>query len=337
MKKVSILDCTLRDGGYINNWSFGKENIQFIIDKLVNSSVDYIEVGYYSEHEQDDSNRTIFKDLVRLNNIVNLEAKYLVMINYSEVDIKSVPDATEVPNVYGIRVAFHKKDKKEGLDYCQQLKNKGYRVFVQPMVTMSYSNDELTELINQINIIKPYSMYFVDSFGFMMCEDIINKFRFVGNLLDKDIVLGFHSHNNLQLSYANALSLIDLDLEQSIIIDSSVYGMGRGAGNLNTELIIEYINNKYGKRYNIEPIIEIIDRCLSTQKEKSNWGYSLEYFLSANFKCHPNYSKFFMSMENMCLGKLLTLLSLINEDKKVYFDKDYAKILYNKYIEEYNK
>lgn len=333
MRSINVLDCTLRDGGYINNWRFGKNNIQNIIDNLIKSSVEYIEVGYYSDCKESNEDRTIFSNLNRVNEIIDSSSKFLVMINYSEVDINNIPNAIEVPNIFGIRLAFHKKDQEEAIKYCYQLKEKGYKVFVQPMVTMAYKELELTELINEVNKLNPYAFYFVDSFGFMMENDVVSKFSFVGKLLNNNILLGFHSHNNLQLSYANTLSLINLDIEQNIILDSSVYGMGRGAGNLNTELIIGYLNSNCNKNYKVEPLLKIVDNYLQKEKQENNWGYSIEYFLSAIMRCHPNYSKAFMN-HDIKKEELLNLLSLIVDNKKIYFDKEYADNLYKDYTKE---
>ena len=107
------------------------------------------------------------------------------MINYSEVDIESIPNAEKVKNIYGIRVCFHKKNRKEAIEYCKLIKDKGYKVFVQPMVTMSYQKEELEQLIEDTNYLKPYAFYVADSFGTMRESDVVKKFNLLDKTLDK--------------------------------------------------------------------------------------------------------------------------------------------------------
>ncbi len=111
-----------------------------------------------------------------------------------------------------------------------ELQQNGYKVFFQPMVTMRYTDEELLQLIRWTNINKPSAFYIVDSFGTMRKKDILRIFFLVDNNLCEDIRIGFHSHNNLQLSFSNAQELITLNSAREIIIDTSVFGMGRGQG-----------------------------------------------------------------------------------------------------------
>lgn len=122
---------------------------------------------------------------------------------------------------------------------------KGYKVFVQPMVSLNYTDEEFLSLIQLVNHIKPYAFYIVDSFGMMNKKNLIRLFYLVEHNLDESIWIGFHSHNNKQLAYSNAQCLIDTQTARNLIIDSSIFGMGRGAGNLNTELIVEYLNDNF--------------------------------------------------------------------------------------------
>ncbi len=338
MNEINILDCTLRDGGYVNNWCFGKNNIDFIIKKIKNANIDYIEVGYYTEKKEYDDDYTQYNDLINLNKkLCDPNRKYIVMINYSEVDIKNIPEAHLVPNIYGIRIAFHKKNVENALKYCQLLIKKGYRIFIQPMVTMNYNYKELKYLIENVNMIKPYAFYFVDSFGTMQINDVIEKINTVDSLLNKNIILGFHSHNNLQMSYINILEFIKICSARKVIIDSSIYGIGRGAGNLNTELIANYLNDSYYKNYNIDSLLEVIDKYLLNLRKENYWGYSIEYYLSAKNNCHPNYSKYFLGKYLINMTELNQLLNMLEDDKKPYFNEEYADEIYILYRRNHNK
>ena len=109
------------------------------------------------------------------------------------------------------------------------------------MVSLSYTDEEFLDLIRRVNELEPYAFYIVDSFGMMKRKDLTRLFYLVEHNLNENIKIGFHSHNNMQLAYSNAQSLVDLHSDRELIIDASVYGMGRGAGNLNTELFVQYM------------------------------------------------------------------------------------------------
>ena len=149
--------------------------------------------------------------------------------------METIPD-WDGSSVDGIRVTFHKKDMLPALEQCRRLKEKGYKTFLQPMVALRYTDAEYLELIRLANEVGPYAFYLVDSFGTMKRKDMLRFFYMIEHNLREDIVIGFHSHNNLQLAYANAQTLVDLQTSRSLILDSSIMGMGRGAGNLNSEL-----------------------------------------------------------------------------------------------------
>ena len=133
-------------------------------------------------------------------------------------------------------------------------------------------------------------------------------------------------------SASNAILFINnVCKNREIIVDASVYGMGRGAGNLCDELIINYLNEKFNKKYKLFPILEIVDNILSDIKKQNYWGYSLEYYLSAVNHCHPNYCIYFSDMKTLTTYDLAKIVGLISEDKKMDFDKEYALGIYQSY------
>lgn len=243
MKKIKVLDCTLRDGGYNNNWYFGKDNIKKIVESLIQTNIDYIECGYLSNRDNYISGKTLFNYTSQVCEAIPLlkeEQTYLLMINYGEYNIDDIP-RKESTCISGFRIAFHKKDLDAALDFCLLLKNKGYLVFVQPMVTHSYSQREFISLINKVNQLKPYAFYIVDSYGTMKKENLLEYLSLVKQLLNNNIHLGFHAHDNLKLAFSNACTLIDYPLNSQIIFDVTIHGKGRGAGNLNSELFLKYL------------------------------------------------------------------------------------------------
>jgi len=258
------LDCTLRDGGYCNNWNFGKKNIHRIISALLRADIDIVECGFVTEKIKPDSNITKFLSLESIVQILPDDKGnklFVCMINYGDYPIESIPAFNG--GMDGIRVAFHKGDMMEAIDYCKRILEKGYKVFLQPMASLNYTDKEFMDLIHLSNEISPYAFYIVDSFGGMKEHDLLRLYYLVEHELDKEIKIGFHSHNNMQLAYSNAKSLINIKTQRQLIIDSSIYGMGRGAGNLNTELLIEYMNNVEGTNYNLQPLLVVIDQILN--------------------------------------------------------------------------
>lgn len=334
MKRVNVLDCTLRDGGYCNNWMFGRENAGHIINGLIASNIDFIECGFLTNRVEFDLNRTKFSKVDQISDLIpkwNVGKKYLVMVNYGEYEAKDLPDCSET-SIDGIRVAFHKKDLFNALKLCEDIKKRGYMVFVQPMVSMSYSEDEFVTLIHEVNHLKPYAFYIVDSFGMMKRKALMQLVELTEmNLLD-DIVLGFHAHNNLQLAYSNAQYLIEFPLKRSIVIDVSVHGMGRGAGNLNAELFLEHLNEAINADYSVRPILNLMDEIVSRFYDEKPWGYSLPNYLSAMHMIHPNYATYLDEKKTLTLEAMDEIFSMMDAEKGLEYDEKYIEQLYINYL-----
>ena len=338
MSQVKVLDCTLRDGGYCNNWCFGIDNIQAILSGLSEAKLDYIECGYLSNKQHYEQDRTVFNSLDDLNSLLPTESTtttFVAMINYGEYNLEDIPTLSE-GKVDGLRIAFHKKDVEAAIDYCQAVKAKGYKLFVQPMVSLSYKDDEFLRLIDAVNQIQPFAFYIVDSFGIMKRKDLIRLFYMVEHNLNEEILIGYHSHNNMQLAYSNAQTLADINTNRTLILDSSVYGMGRGAGNLNTELFVEHLNDINGSHYSVKPLLEIIDKILSSFYQQNRWGYSLPNYLSAKHNAHPNYASFLSEKNTLTYEAIDEIFALMDEEKRNHFDKEYIELLYTKYLESGN-
>jgi len=333
MNRIKVLDCTLRDGGYINNWNFGRENIKKIISKLADTNIEVIECGFLTNKIQYNVDCSKFDTVERIaeflpKNRRNLEM--VCMINYGEYNLEDLPDY-DGSSIDGIRVAFHKKDLKGALEFCKGISQKGYKLFMQPMVSISYTDIEFINLIEATNQIKPYVFYIVDSFGVMKRSDLMRLYYIVDHNLIEDIYAGYHSHNNIQLSYSNAQALVDLKTERKLIIDSSVFGMGRGAGNLNTELFIEYLNDTNGGNYKLKPLLQIIDQVLNNIYLSKYWGYSLPHYISAKHNCHPNYATYLADKNTLTVEDISNILSGIDENKRNHLDKVYVENLYFNY------
>lgn len=334
MNKIQVLDCTLRDGGYCNNCRFGFENEKKIVHGLVEANVDIIECGFLMNTVEYDEDVTRFTSLDEVAKIIpkDKEGKTFVMLtDYGRYSPEDLPEYNGT-SVDGLRVAFHKKDCVAALEECKKIKNKGYRVFVQAMVSMSYTDEEFLDLIRRVNELEPYAFYIVDSFGMMKRKDLTRLFYLVENNLNERTKIGFHSHNNMQLAYSNAQSLVDMHSDRELIIDASVYGMGRGAGNLNTELFVQYLNDNAGGNYDIKPLLGIIDEILNEFYQRSCWGYSLPNYLSAVHNAHPNYAGYLDDKKTLTVENMNEIFSMMDEEKKFSYDKEYIEQLYLRYM-----
>ena len=326
---VKVLDCTLRDGGYINNWLFGKSEIRSIISGLQESHVNIIECGFI-RHEIYNPDRSVFCSMDQVRDALLPKEKgvlYSVMIeqhNHAD-DLIPMFDGTAADI---IRVTFRRKEWDETKRTIASLIEKGYKVCVQPVGTAAYDDQSLISLLNDVNNLKPYAFYLVDTLGVMYRHDMRRMFYLIDQNLSSNIVLGFHSHNNLQMSFSNAQEIIRLAHKRSIIIDSSCYGMGRGVGNLATELILDYINNSIEQRYSLTPVLNIIDKYLMPIYAEHRWGYDLPYFLSGTMKCHPNYAAHLLRKETLGIESIEKILSLLPTDSKNEYDSELIEKMY---------
>lgn len=202
---------------------------------------------------------------------------------------------------------------------------------MQPVGTVTYSDFELLELIKKVNSLNAYAFYLVDTLGTLYGKELIRMLYLIDNNLSPEIKLGFHSHNNLQMSFANAQEITKFNSQREFLIDCSVFGMGRGAGNLCTELIAEYLNDHLGTSYKIEPVLAITDDYIHPIYLTSPWGYSVHYFLAALWLCHPNYASYLLNKQTITMKDVSTILSGLPADRRHIYDKELIQGLYNDY------
>lgn len=329
MGNIKVLDCTLRDGGYVNEWQFGLTKAKEILEQLLLSNIDFIETGFIQEGNFSEE-QTLFNSFDDIKKIIPENAekdRLFAMITYGKFPIEKVPSVDKSP-VKGIRLIFKKKQKEEALKYCRELKQKGYKLFINPTFIDQYTDKELIDIITDINDISPYGMSIVDSMGVLREKEISRIFYIIDNNLKANLALCFHSHNNLQLSFSDAQCLIKVCNQRELIIDSTVFGIGRGAGNLCTELLIQYINDNYGGNYQLIPILKIVDEQINPIFAKSPWGYSVPFYLAAINNCHPNYAKYLVDKQTVPVEMINTILKKIPENKKATYDADFIKQLY---------
>ncbi|MGI6501528.1 MAG: aldolase catalytic domain-containing protein [Anaerostipes sp.] len=334
MNKVAVLDCTLRDGGYVNNFEFSEATIKTIISKLGKAHMDVIECGFLEDTEYD-KDKSVYSRTEQIVPMIEKKRKrsmYVAMIVTGKMPASKVSPRTE-DGIDGIRVTFHKKEIDEAFALGYALMDKGYEVFMQPVGTTTYKDSEILDLIERINEMKPYAFYLVDTLGKLYIKQLMKLFYLVDDNLDEDIVIGYHSHNNLQLSFSNAQALIQNRGKRSVMIDGSVLGMGRGAGNLCSEIMVQYINENMEYRYHTDNLIELIDDYINPISYVHPWGYRASYFLAATNNCHPNYVNFLLDKQTLNVKRLHQVLKKIPENERALYNEKLISSLYMNFQE----
>lgn len=331
---MKLLDATLRDGGqglddlFNNGFSekyYTEEVKHRVIDLLGDSEVDIIELGAMGPSKDDKSKFAIYQNVEDLSKYLpekrDPKKLYIGLYIGPDTDVDKIPDWN--PSlVKGIRVILRYSELRKSLDYCAALAKKGYKVFVQPMLTMRYSNDELDLVLGMTNDMGAYACYFVDSYGYMEPKDIQRLFAYFDKGLNKNVKIGFHAHNNMNLAYSNVISFINTETDRELLVDACATGMGQGAGNLQTELIVPYLNEHFGKHYNYEPILEICD-ILDTEMIPTNlWGYSVTRLLPAVYKTAYKYALVMRNKYHLSFKQMNQILRDMPDDMRNRYTKD---------------
>ena len=330
---LMLLDCTLRDGGYINEWKFGFDGARNIIKLLTMANVDVVEVGFLRNVEEYDPNITVCNHVEELNRLLPEDMGNTI---YSAMAMRSNYDINKLSPYNGsgiemIRITAHDYDIEDGMDFARAVKAKGYKLSINPINIMGYSDERILWIIDQVNQIQPYQFSIVDTFGSMKRRDLDRIVSLVDNNLDKNIRVALHLHENMSLSCCLAQVFIDKHLNRPVAVDGSLMGMGRIPGNLPIELIADYCNDYAGKVYDIDYLMDAIQDYIAPIKGQPEWGYTPAYFLSARFNLHRNYSEHYLNKGDLTNKDINHILSQFDPSKKTVFDSGYADKLYEDY------
>ena len=324
MNNAMLLDCTLRDGAYVLHKHFGNEVIQGIIEGLMMANLDIIEIGFLQNNEFGDG-KPIFLNAKEAEKFVpkNKNGKlFTVLADYSRYDINHLDPYTG-NSIDAVRACFYRYERHNAIDFCKQIKNQGYKVFIQPVDILGYSDFELLELLESINEIEPYCFSIVDTFGSMYQEDLQRIYRLIDHNLTSQCKIGFHSHNNLQMSSALSQEVLQMSYgNRQVVIDATISGLGRGAGNTPTELIAEYMVRKFGYQYNIDAILDVIDNYIDNFSTKYDWGYTPSYFIAGSYSAHVNNIEYLKKKSSIRSKDVRFILNKIGSEKRKRYDYD---------------
>lgn len=335
MDKISLLECTLRDGGYITKWNFEDEMIKNTISTLTDANLDFVEVGYLNSSSSI-GNTTQFPNINSISSYLPKERGNTLYLAMADVLQFKPEDLTPYNgnSIDGIRVVFYKHQIEEALILGKKVSEMGYKLFMQPMVTIDYTKEEYASLCKKIAELNPYAVSIVDSFGYMFKDDFRQYFKILDNILDSNAIIGFHSHNNMNLAFITAQDILEYSTTRRLIIDCSLFGMGRGAGNLNTELISNYYNNVLGNKYDISKIIQLISKYIMNIYYKKSWGYTPYLFLTGLYHYHPNFACYLLEEYDVTLEQFDKYLKTIPSDMKTKCRKPYVIDMWKKFISE---
>lgn len=299
-KKIQVLDATLRDGGFgledawkndIAHDVYTEQEREQILQSLQNSGIDIIEMGAIQKTEDDRIGFCIYPDIESISQVMPGAREgqvFAALFRGPDTPIDEIPDWR--PGLCRhIRVILRYSELQKSLDFCAALAAKGYQMFVQPMLTMRYTDEELQMIVDAANRMQAYAVYFVDSYGYMKATDVLRLYRFFDEHLLSGIRVGFHAHNNMNLAFANAQAFMDYETERQIIVDSCAIGMGQGAGNLQTEIITSYLNRLGIKHFDYKEILDVCD-IVERHCRQAVWGYSVTRFLPARHQVAYKYA-----------------------------------------------
>ena len=334
MKHVKMLDCTLRDGAYLIDKKFGDANIIGITNGLVDAGIDFVEIGFFQD-EGFGEGKTVFRNSADAKRFIPKDKKnteFTVLADYSRYSIQNL-DECDHSSIDAVRECFFKKEREDALKVCRVIKEKGYKVFVQPVDILGYSDIELIQFIMEVNEIEPYCLSIVDTFGSMYQEDLHRVFEIIDHNLVSSCRIGFHSHNNMQLSNALTQEFVRLSTgRRDVVVDGTLNGMGRGAGNTPTELIVQYLNTCQHYMYDMDTLLDVIDNYMNNIRSRCTWGYSTELFVAGCYGAHVNNISYLMKKNSIRSKDIRFILNEIGSIPRKRYDYDLLENTYRNLV-----
>lgn len=337
-KKITLLDCTLRDGGYYNNWDFSKVLIEDYLKSMSAAKIEYIELGFRFLKKDIYLGPCAYTTPFFLESLsIPKNLKIGIMINASDIISTKLSKAdidhhffqfTKKNKISFVRFACHLKEVVKILPYCNKLKKKGLIIGLNLMQISEISDMELDKIVKTVSRSKVDIFYFADSLGNLDPTDI----KRISNIIKKNWKrnIGFHAHDNMGKALINCEAAVNNGINW---IDSTVTGMGRGAGNVKTELaLLEF--SKYSEKNNdISLLLKLIDEVFIPMKNKYGWGSNPYYYLAGQFSIHPTYIQSMQNDLKLNSDEILTAIENLKKRNGRVFNKSFIEVgdnLYNK-------
>ena len=288
--EIKILDCTVRDGGLINDHGFDDGFVKAVYETCVAAGIDAMEFGYKADKKifaPSDFGQWKFCDEDSLRRIVDdnpTDLSIAVMADAERTDYHNdiLPKSESVIDI--IRVATYIHQIPTALEMIKDAHDKGYRVTVNLMAVSTIQERELGEALEILSNSPVCAIFIVDSFGAYYSEQIRDvALQFLAAVEGKGIEVGIHAHNNQMLAYANTLEALIVGANR---LDATINGMGRGAGNCPLELLLGFLKNP---KFQLRPVLQCIRDVFLPLEEKGEmeWGYKIPYMITGQMNQHP--------------------------------------------------
>ncbi len=286
---IKVVDCTVRDGGLVNNFLFTDEFVKDLYNTNIKSGIDYMEFGYKASREQFDVDKFGKWKFCNDDDIIDIvgdndtDLKISVMADVGRTDFRNdIVDKANSP-IDMIRVATYINTIPAALEIVEYCNKKGYETSINIMAVSKSNDMDLDDSLELIGKSCVDAIYIVDSYGSLYPEQmrrLAEKYLDCGEKYNKTI--GIHAHNNQQLAFANTIETLTMGVSY---LDSTVSSLGRGAGNCPTELLLGFLKNP---KYDIVPILSFIEKHIVKLREEGLiWGYDIPYLLTGRLNQHP--------------------------------------------------
>lgn len=283
--EIKVIDCTVRDGGLMNKWKFDDEFVRKVYLADAAAGIDYMEIGYLSSEKsfsRDEFGPWRFCAESDLKKIIGDEEKKIklsVMADIGRIDYEDIPHRSD-SSIDMVRVACYVHQVDAAIALAHHCMDKGFDATINLMAVSTVGIRDLNEALEDLAKSRVPIIYLVDSYGAFYSEDIdMLAAKYMERLPGKTI--GIHTHNNQQLAFANTITAI---INGVNFLDGSLYGIGRGAGNCPIELLLSFLKNP---KFNVRPLIQVIEEQIFPWREKIDWGYFIPYMVTGVLNEHP--------------------------------------------------
>ena len=310
---VKILDCTIRDGGAVNNSHFGMETVRAVYDACADAGIDYMEVGYknsrgaFSPSDFGDWRFCDDETVKRLVGDNKRDVQLAVMMDAGKSDCRASLRKKSDSPIDMIRASAYAGGLSEALDTVKYAADLGYETSVCIMAISTLSEREINKAFEAAAQSDADVVYLMDSFGGLdghRLRYLLAKCIYVCSDAGKRV--GVHIHNNLQLAFANT---IDAVITGADIVDCSIAGLGRGAGNCRTELMVGFLRNP---RFKLRPVLECAQNAIEPLRRSFDWGFDYPYMATGLLNIHPSHAINYKKSENR--GSVADFYESLSED-----------------------
>ena len=327
--KLKVLDCTLRDGGYYNNWNFSIHLINKYLKVMSDIKVDYVEIGFRSLERKEFRGPCAYTTDQFLNDLkIPKTLKVGVMINGAELIkantlkkntllISSLFKKAKFSKVKLVRIASHYSELSKVMPVASKIKSLGYKVAINLMQISDRTENEIKQFCD---LAKKYNMdavYFADSTGSLnryQTLEIVKNFK-----KNWKTDLGIHAHDNMDRAMENAMMALN---NGASWIDSTVLGMGRGPGNVKTENLVLELEKRFKRKVNYNSLIKLIEDDFIPMKNKYGWGSNVYYYLSGLYGIHPSFIQGMLSAKNFSSDEILAVIDNLKTEGGKKFSND---------------